>query len=88
MAYEKSIHVLSGGTVMVECGPMRLIIDARVGKVAQPQQAARAAEEAVRFLEGVARARPFLGRDYQGSAAADHRPAGTEDGRQHPGGRR
>jgi ApbE superfamily uncharacterized protein (UPF0280 family) len=66
MAYEKSVHLLAGGAVMVECGPMRLVIDARVGKLAQPQQALRAADEAVRFLEGVARARPFLGRDYQG----------------------
>ena len=65
MAYEKSVHLLAGGAVMVECGPMRLVIDARVGKVAQPQQALRAAEEAVRFLEGMARSRPFLGRDYR-----------------------
>jgi len=66
MAYEKSIHVLAGGAVMVECGPMRLVIDARVGKVPQPQQALRAADEAVRFLEGIARARLFLGRNYRG----------------------
>ena len=44
---------------------MRLVIDARVGKVPQPQQALRAGDEAVRFLEGVAAARPFLGRDYR-----------------------
>ena len=66
MAYEKYIHMLAGGAVMVECGPMRLVIDARVGQVAQPQQALRAADEAVRFLEGVAAARPFLGRGYRG----------------------
>ena len=66
MAYEKTVHMLAGGAVMIECGPMRLVIDARVGKVAQPQQALRAADEAVRFLEGVATARPFLGRDYRG----------------------
>jgi ApbE superfamily uncharacterized protein (UPF0280 family) len=65
MPYEKSIHLLPGGSVMVECGPMRLVIDARVGKVPQPQQAVRAADEAVRFLEAVARSRPFLGRDYR-----------------------
>jgi hypothetical protein len=57
--------MLQGGSVLVECGPMRLVIDARIGKVAQPQQALRAADEAVRFLEGVATARPFLGRDYR-----------------------
>jgi ApbE superfamily uncharacterized protein (UPF0280 family) len=66
MAYEKTVHMLAGGAVMIECGPMRLVIDARVGKVAQPQQALRAADEAVRFLEGVATVRPFLGRDYRG----------------------
>jgi hypothetical protein len=66
MAYEKTVHMLAGGAVMIECGPMRLVIDARIGKVAQPQQALRAADEAVRFLEGVATARPFLGRDYRG----------------------
>ena len=65
MPYEKSTHLLQGGSVMVECGPMRLVIDARVGKVAQPQQALVAADEAVKFLEGVAAARPFLGRDYR-----------------------
>lgn len=65
MAYEKTVHLLAGGAVMIECGPMRLVIDARVGKVPQPQQALRAADEAVRFLEGVAAARPFLGRDYR-----------------------
>lgn len=67
MPYEKSIHLLSGNSIFVECGPMRLVIDARVGQVAQPQQALRAAEEAVRFLEGVAAARPFLGRGYRES---------------------
>jgi ApbE superfamily uncharacterized protein (UPF0280 family) len=69
MPYERSVHLLQGGSVLVECGPMRLVIDARVGKVAQPQQAARAADEAVSFLEGVAAARPFLGRDYREQVA-------------------
>lgn len=66
MPYEKSIHLLPGGAVLVECGPMRLVIAARIGRVAQPQQAVRAAEQAVGFLEGVAQARPFLGRGYRG----------------------
>ncbi len=65
MAYEKTVHMLAGGAVMIECGPMRLVIAARIGKVAQPQQALVAADEAVKFLEGVAAARPFLGRDYR-----------------------
>jgi len=57
---------MQGGSVTVECGPMRLVIDARIGKVPQPQQAVRAGDEAVRFLEAVARSRPFLGRNYRG----------------------
>lgn len=65
MPYETSIHLLQGGAALVECGPMRLVIDARIGKVAQPQQSMRAAEQAVWLLEGVARARPFLGRNYR-----------------------
>ena len=65
MLYEKSVHLFQGGVVLVECGPMRLVIDARIGKVAQPQQSARAAKQAVRLLEGVAQARPFLGRNYR-----------------------
>ncbi len=65
MPYEKSVHLLQGGVVLVECGPMRLVIEARIGQVAQTQQAMQAAEQAVRFLEGVAQARPFLGRGYR-----------------------
>lgn len=65
MPYEKSVHLLQGGVVLVECGPMRLVIEARIGQVSQTQQAMQAAEQAVRFLEGVAQARPFLGRGYR-----------------------
>jgi uncharacterized protein len=65
MPYENSIHMLPGGFVMVECGPMRLVISARIGRVAQPQEVVRAAEHAVRYLGGVAAARKFLGRDYR-----------------------
>jgi hypothetical protein len=61
MPYEKSVHVQPGGIVIVECGPMRLSIDARIGRVPQPRQSARAADAAVAFLEGVAAARPLLG---------------------------
>lgn len=61
MPYDKAIHMLAGGGVMVECGPMRLVIRAWVGRVPQPQAAARAAEEAVVFLERLARVRPLLG---------------------------
>jgi ApbE superfamily uncharacterized protein (UPF0280 family) len=65
MAYEKTVHMLAGGAVMIECGPMRLVIDARIGRVAQPQEAHQAAEHAVRCLEGVAAAWKSLGRDYR-----------------------
>ena len=63
-------HLHEFGVELVEVPPstragknsadMRLVIDARVGKVAQPQQALRAVDEAVRFLEGVATVRPTL----------------------------
>jgi ApbE superfamily uncharacterized protein (UPF0280 family) len=56
--------MLPGGAVMVECGPMRLVIHAWVGRVPQPQSALRGANEAVGFLERVARARPLLGRGF------------------------
>jgi uncharacterized protein len=65
MPYERSIHLLQGGAVLVECGPMRLVIDARIGRVAQPQEAQQAAEHAVHCLEGVAAAWKSLGRDYR-----------------------
>jgi uncharacterized protein len=65
MPYERSIHMLQGGAVLVECGPMRLVIDARIGRVAQPQEAQQAAEHAVHCLEGVAAAWKSLGRDYR-----------------------
>jgi hypothetical protein len=61
MPYEKAIHMLSGGGVMAECGPMRLMIRAWVGRVPQPGAAARAAAEAMAFLERLARVRPLLG---------------------------
>lgn len=70
MAYDKTIHMLPGGIVMVECGPMRLSIDARIGRVPQPRQAVRAADAAVAFLEGVAGARRFLGRGWRDAAGS------------------
>ena len=65
MLYEKTTHLLPGGFVMVECGPMRLVIDARIGRVVQPQEARQAAEYAVHCLEGVAAAWKSLGRDFR-----------------------
>lgn len=62
MAYEKSITFLDQGAVMAECGPMRLIISASVGKVPQREMAIQAAKESFNFLERVARLRDVLGR--------------------------
>ena len=67
MPFEKAIHMLAGGGVMAECGPMRLVVRAWVGRVPQPQAAARAAEEAVVFLERLARVRPLLGGGWRGN---------------------
>lgn len=47
---------------MAECGPMRLVISAYVGKVPQPEMGTLAAEEAFRYLERLARLRHILGR--------------------------
>jgi ApbE superfamily uncharacterized protein (UPF0280 family) len=74
MAYDTSIHLLSGGAVMVECGPMRLVIHAGVGRVAQPHAAVRAARESVVFLERLARARPLLGRGFHDTLARVSEP--------------
>ena len=64
MPYEKAINVLHGGAVMAECGPMKLVISAFVGKVPQPEMGKRAAEESFKFLERVARLRSLLGKRY------------------------
>lgn len=62
MPYEKAINVLQGGAVMAECGPMKLVISAFVGKVPQPEMGKRAAEESFKYLEQVAHLRDLLGR--------------------------
>ena len=64
MPYEKAIDVLQGGAVMAECGPMRLVISAFVGKVPQPEMSMRAAEESFKYLERVARLRGMLGQKF------------------------
>lgn len=51
---ERTIHRLQGGSVLAECGPMKLVITASVGKVPQTDMAVRAAEESFVFLETVA----------------------------------
>ncbi len=62
MPYEKALNVLQGGAVMAECGPMRVIISAWVGKVPQPEMGKRAAGESFKYLERVAHLRGLLGR--------------------------
>lgn len=60
MGYEQRITLLGQGSVMAECGPMRLRISAWVGRLPQPQEAIRAARESMGFLEQVALDRPLL----------------------------
>jgi ApbE superfamily uncharacterized protein (UPF0280 family) len=64
MPYEKAINVLQGGAVMAECGPMRLVISAYVGKIPQPEMSMRAAKESFKCLEQVARLRGLLGQRF------------------------
>lgn len=52
--------MLGGGSVLAECGPMRLRISAWVGRLPQPLEALRAAQESMSFLEQVAADRPVL----------------------------
>ncbi|MBN2032059.1 MAG: UPF0280 family protein [Deltaproteobacteria bacterium] len=59
---EQIIQRLRGGSVLAECGPMRLVISAWIGKLAQCDIAVRAAEEAFVYLEAVAEARSSLRR--------------------------
>lgn len=64
MPYEQTINVLQGGAVMAECGPMRLVISASVGKLPQVETGMRAAKESFIYLERVARLRELLGRRF------------------------
>jgi ApbE superfamily uncharacterized protein (UPF0280 family) len=62
--YQTAINALPGGAVMAECGPMRLVISAFVGKVVQREMAVRAAEESIKYLERIARSKGRLNRRY------------------------
>lgn len=64
MPFERSATVLPGGRVLAESGPMRLVISASIGKMAQTEAALRAAEESFVFLERIARHRKILGRHF------------------------
>lgn len=54
--------MLPDGAVMAECGPMRLVISAAVGKVTQRETAVQAAETSFTYLERIARLRGVLSR--------------------------
>jgi ApbE superfamily uncharacterized protein (UPF0280 family) len=62
MPYEKSIACIDDESVLVECGPMQLVI--RAWNHQQPQiiLARRAAETSILYLERIARCRPMLSR--------------------------
>jgi len=64
MNYQANIQWLDGGRILAESGPMRLIIDARLGQMPQRGSCIRAAEEAFRLLESVAHHRLRLSRFY------------------------
>jgi hypothetical protein len=65
MKYQTNIQWLDGGRVLAECGPMRLVIEASVGRIPQGQLCKRAAEEAFLLLERIAQQRRLLSRRYQ-----------------------
>ena len=60
MSYEHYIGLIDSESVLAECGPMRLVI--RAWNKDQPliEQARRAAEESIGYLERIARCRPQL----------------------------
>jgi len=59
---QSAIEMLPDGAVMAECGPMRLVISAAVGKVTQRETAVQAAETSFNYLERIARLRGVLSR--------------------------
>lgn len=65
MSYEYYIGAIDKESVLVECGPMRLIIRAWNQKQPQIKLARQAAEESISYLERIARCRPQLSRPIQ-----------------------
>ena len=55
MPYEQTMHILDGGSVMAESGPMRLVISSFIGKVSQREMNVQAARASFGYLERVAR---------------------------------
>ena len=62
MSYEYHIGVIDAESVLVECGPMRLVIRAWNKKQPQIKLARQAAAESISYLERIARCRPLLSR--------------------------
>lgn len=64
MPYEQTMHMLEGGSVMAECGPMRLVISSFIGKVSQREMNVLAARASFGYLERVARMQDALRRNH------------------------
>jgi ApbE superfamily uncharacterized protein (UPF0280 family) len=62
MTYEHYIGMVDGEAVLVECGPMRLVIRAWNKDQSQITLARQAAEKSISYLERIARCRPLLSR--------------------------
>lgn len=60
MTYRTNIQWIDGGRILAECGPMRLVIEAWVGRIPQKELCLRAAKEAFVFLEKIAKHRSLL----------------------------
>lgn len=65
MNYCTNIQWLDRGRILAECGPMRLVIEAQVGRITQRESCIRAAEEAFLLLERIAQQRRLLSRHYR-----------------------
>lgn len=64
MSYEYYIGVIDDESVLVECGPMRLVIRGWNKTRPQISLARRAAEASISYLERIARCRPLLSRPW------------------------
>ena len=64
MNFQTNIQWLDGGRILAECGPMRLVIEAWVGRIPQRELCIRAAKEAFALLERIAQQRRLLSRRY------------------------
>ncbi len=60
MPFDQSIHLLEGGAVLAECGPMRLVISSYLGQVAQREMNLQAARASFGYLERVAQLQRVL----------------------------